>query len=423
MNDKIIWDYFLEKLNNVYGVAGLMGNLYAESGLKPTNLQNSANKRLNITDEEYTFLVDSDHYPDFVSDKAGYGICQWTFWNRKKALLEYAKEHRTSVGDLSMQLDFLWEELTEKYGSLVELLKTAISVREASDAFLFIFERPKDQGTKVQEKRAEYGERFLKENTCTKGAEMAIIIGSAHSDENGNIKGGLPGDQKQRSTPDYSGEVSLEKFYVSSKGWYILRPKNPDHAKKIAEAMKRACENQHIGYNQSRRYDILKHGTGTTVNTDCDCSSLVRQCVKEGTGKDPGDFTTASEASALEATGLFDPKKKYESGDVLYTGDVLVSCVKGHTVIITSGKSRATSLPSDKPLNKDPKWEGRVTASELSVRKWAGTENAECTFSPLMRGEKISVCDSVKASDGSKWYYVRKNGKYGFSSAKYIVKA
>ncbi len=57
MNEKIIWDFLYGKLNNEYGVAGLMGNLYAESKLDPTNLQNSANKRLNITDEEYTLSL------------------------------------------------------------------------------------------------------------------------------------------------------------------------------------------------------------------------------------------------------------------------------------------------------------------------------------------------------------------------------
>ncbi len=31
MNEKIIWDFLYGKLNNEYGVAGIMGNLYALS--------------------------------------------------------------------------------------------------------------------------------------------------------------------------------------------------------------------------------------------------------------------------------------------------------------------------------------------------------------------------------------------------------
>ena len=70
--EKVIWDYLMEKIGNAYGVAGLMGNLYAESGLRANNLQNSYEKKLNFTDAEYTMLVDDNAYPDFVKDKAGY---------------------------------------------------------------------------------------------------------------------------------------------------------------------------------------------------------------------------------------------------------------------------------------------------------------------------------------------------------------
>src|SRR5699024_6731747 len=67
--EKVIWDYLMKKIGNAYGVAGLMGNLYAESGLRANNLQNSYEKKLNITDAEYTRLVDDNAYPDFVKDK------------------------------------------------------------------------------------------------------------------------------------------------------------------------------------------------------------------------------------------------------------------------------------------------------------------------------------------------------------------
>ena len=33
-----IWNFLKEKIINEYGVAGLMGNLYAESALNPLNL-------------------------------------------------------------------------------------------------------------------------------------------------------------------------------------------------------------------------------------------------------------------------------------------------------------------------------------------------------------------------------------------------
>ena len=139
---------------------------------------------------------------------------------------------------------------------------------------------------------------------------MTILIGSARSDEHGKYSGGQRGDQRQTSSPDYAGEVSVQAFYMHSKGWYILRPKEASVAVGIAAAMQAACNNKNIGYSQSDRYAILKVGTGTKTPTNADCSSLVRQCVKEASGKDPGDFTTGTEVAALGATGLFSSRRR-----------------------------------------------------------------------------------------------------------------
>ena len=37
-NEEKIWNFLQNAINNKYGTAGLMGNLYAESGLRPNNL-------------------------------------------------------------------------------------------------------------------------------------------------------------------------------------------------------------------------------------------------------------------------------------------------------------------------------------------------------------------------------------------------
>lgn len=76
-------------------------------------------------------------------------------------------------------------------------------------------------------------------------------------------------------------------------------------------------------------------------------------------------------------------------------------------------------------INKSPKWVGKVTASSLNVRSWAGTEHANIKSYPLLyKGNLVDVCDTVKAKDGGSWYYVRIAGKiYGFVSAEYIDKA
>ncbi len=198
---------------------------------------------------------------------------------------------------------------------------------------------------------------------------MTTIIGSARIDENGKLSGGAPGDQKQKSSiNDTIGEVSMQNFYIHSKGWYILRPRSARIANQIAANMKTACNNSNIGYDQGNRLGIITYGINTRTKTECDCSSLVRQCVKEAAGKDPGNFTTANEASVLEASGLFENRKSYISGTTLYTGDVLVTKTKGHTVIVTDGMARpadsATTATASSLLKVDGLW-GTATTKRL----------------------------------------------------------
>jgi len=61
-NADYIWKWLFNKIKNNYGVAGLMGNLLAESSLNPENLQNSYEKALGMSDQEYTNAVDNGTY-------------------------------------------------------------------------------------------------------------------------------------------------------------------------------------------------------------------------------------------------------------------------------------------------------------------------------------------------------------------------
>ena len=180
---------------------------------------------------------------------------------------------------------------------------------------------------------------------------MATIIGSARIDEHGKASGGKAGDQKQKTTPDYKGEVSMQNFYDVGKWGYVLREKSPAVASSIALSMTIACNNPNIGYNQARRLDIIKATTKATAPTSCDCSSLVRQCVREA-GIEVGNFTTANEANVLMATGHFE-KIPYIAGMKLYTGDILVTKTKGHTVVVTSGATRSESVSIASPTVKN----------------------------------------------------------------------
>ena len=206
---------------------------------------------------------------------------------------------------------------------------------------------------------------------------MATIIGSARIDERGKLSGGTAGDQKQSSsTNDRVGEVSMQNFYLHSRGWYILRPKDANIANKIAVNMKTACNNPNIGYDQGNRLGIITYGVNTKTKTECDCSSLVRQCIKEASGKDPGNFTTANEASMLETSGLFESKKSYTSGTTLYTGDVLVTKTKGHTAIVTDGVSRSTNSSTSTNTSRKYSVGQVVTYSSCYKASTDGVEKA-----------------------------------------------
>lgn len=159
-DEKTIWDFFAGKGLNHFAIAGIMGNLFAESGLRSNNLQNSYEKKLGYADAAYTAAVDNGTYANFVNDAAGYGLAQWTYWSRKKALFDFAKAAKKSIGDLQMQLDFLWKEL-QGYGSVMAVLKAATSVQEASDIFMVKFENPADQTAAAKAKRAAYGQKYL----------------------------------------------------------------------------------------------------------------------------------------------------------------------------------------------------------------------------------------------------------------------
>lgn len=159
-NEEKIWNFLKSKGLNDYGAAGLMGNLYAESGLNPCNLQNTYERSLGFTDAEYTAAVDSGKYSGFVRDCGGYGLAQWTHWSRKEALLKHVKARGASIGDLEAQLEYLFIELGRSFVGVLETLKTASSVRLASDVVLLKFERPADQSETARARRASYGQKY-----------------------------------------------------------------------------------------------------------------------------------------------------------------------------------------------------------------------------------------------------------------------
>lgn len=207
IDQKKMWDYFLKSGMNEYGVAGVMGNLYAESALRPCNLQQTYEKSLGMSDAEYTAAVDAGVYTNFVKDSAGYGLAQWTYWSLKQDMLAYHQNKGKSIGDGDTQMEFLVHQLSTQYTAVWKVLTSAKSVREASDAMLLKFERPADQSEAVQKKRAEYGQKYFDQYTEKKAEETV----------SGIVKGDLV--SLAPNATYYSGKDI--PAWVEKQNWYV----------------------------------------------------------------------------------------------------------------------------------------------------------------------------------------------------------
>lgn len=191
----ILFDALIAAGCTIYGACAAMGNVYAESGVNPRNLENLCEKRLGYkyNDDTYTEAVDSGKitralflHPLGDYRQYGYGFCQWTSARRKAGLYDLVKSKGVSIGDPDSQVEFMLKELQQSYKSVLQVLKTATSVQEASDIFLVKFESPKNTGEAVKKARASYGEQYLKiyqkeetkvskiENAVTMAEEIAL---------------------------------------------------------------------------------------------------------------------------------------------------------------------------------------------------------------------------------------------------------
>lgn len=153
-NGKKIWKFFKDKGLSNNQIAGIVGNLYQESLLRPENVSDYYNKRTGITDQGYTDMVNSGSYKTFATDGEGYGLPMWTVADNKGPLLESAKKSGKSVGDLGLQLDFLWNDLNTKYKeALMDPIRQSDSLEDIAVKFMQTYEKP--AGYKTEAKKQE----------------------------------------------------------------------------------------------------------------------------------------------------------------------------------------------------------------------------------------------------------------------------
>lgn len=255
---------------------------------------------------------------------------------------------------------------------------------------------------------------------------MALIFGSARIAETGHAgwEGtAKAGDQKQTSTPDYKGEVSMQNFYVHGKGWYVFRYIDPNIAELAAMEMKYACNNPHIGYDQSQRDTLwnyvrqndIKSLKDVDKDVETDCSALERVINYLVTGIDYGNLRTVDMPSGIlqytpeQKAGstkpvLFEKRIAYTSSTTLYNGDILVTKTSGHTGSIVSGRPRTAAIattpaPSPAPVTPNTTSNGGFDMATLKTIKKGITGPVVKSAQILLIGRGYS-CGSAGA-DGS----------------------
>lgn len=278
--------------------------------------------------------------------------------------------------------------------------------------------------------RRRIAEQELFNTPVAEEKAMGILVGSARIDENGKTVGGAAGDQTGK-------EVATQSYYLHNLGWYMYRAKDISVANALASAMKEACDNDNIGYDQGNRLGVITQikNSGSlgaiTEKTEADCSSLVRACCIQA-GFDPGNFTTSNEGTCLTKTGKFEGRVAVTSSTVLHDGDILVTKKKGHTVIVVSGNPRKASGAStankqtvkpDAAQSMDKSLAGtyKVTASALNLR--AGASTMKTSIAIMKRGETVRCYGYYTLANGTKWLYVQYGSITGFCSSKYLAKA
>ena len=448
MNEQRIFDFFAGKGFTAAGIFGMLGNIRDESGGNPRNLQNSYEKKLGYTDDSYTEAVDAGTYKNFVHDAAGYGLAQWTYSTRKENLLKFARNQGDSIGDFDMQLAFMYQEL-RGYKTLFAILTTTDSIREASDAFMTQYERPADQSEKAKRRRASYGEEICAMLTGVENPDSMVQITEAEARQRVisiavSWYGKKEADGSHRSVIDlYNGHRPLARGYkvrytdawcatygsavAIAAGYTDIIPTECGCGQMIAafQAMDRWVEND--AYIPSPG-DYIFYDWDDTGAGDCtgwpEHVGIVISVF--------GDVIKVIEGNKDDAVGYREIKVNGRYIRGYGVPDYGAKAVSKTPENVTKPPQNVTTSPENvsKPekngaLCMTPQWVGVVTADTLNVRTWAGEEyNNIKSWPKLAEGNMVDVCDSIKAADGSTWYYIRIDGRiYGFSHSDHIKEA
>lgn len=273
-NETKIFNYLVKAGYSKIAAAGIMGNIKCESAFRPQNLQGTYETKFNLNDDQYTAKVNSGEINEesFYNDHAGYGLAQWTYWSRKKALYDYIMPKYKDISSLIGQCEFLVKELKGYKLSPAEL-NVYVTVREVSDIILKVYEKPADQSEAVCVKRANAGLDSLNKFMASSGdSESTESTTNVKKVTNETVDKAVESLMKELELSKFNGEPEVKTFsdWLKARAGLVLKAT-------IETFLVRTPANLNIyaDYNKSKVTGVIKEpGTYTIVATMNDMGKL-----------------------------------------------------------------------------------------------------------------------------------------------------
>lgn len=236
--------------------------------------------------------------------------------------------------------------------------------------------------------------------TKTKGHTVIVVSGRPRQSSGGGGSVNVPGDTYTVQKGDTLSEIAAAMGVSVSDLAAYNDISNPDV----------------INVGQVIKKPVAASSIWKAIGTaTCGANSVN---VRKGPGTGYGSYGVLNKGQRFEVDG----QKSGEWVHVKVAGYGIGYMHEDYVVYDTAPTAGSSNSGG---LNRTPQWVGKVTADVLNVRSWAGEENPNIKSWPkLGNGNLVDVCDSVKAADGSLWYYIRINGRiYGFVHSAYISRA
>lgn len=215
------------------GACAMLGNLQEESGFKVNNLEDTANTRLNMTDEQYTQAVDNGTYSGFVHDGAGYGLFQVTWYMRKQYYLDFVRSRGKSIGDLDVQIDYMLWELKNMYPAVWKMLTSGSSLYDCTKELLYKWENPREKEENLKRRysyaqswRNEFGKKVVTTKMTQQEAIQAVLncarneIGYHEKTSNSNLDSKSANSGSGNYTKYAKDLDAVTNFYNGAKNGY-----------------------------------------------------------------------------------------------------------------------------------------------------------------------------------------------------------